>query len=266
MKNIKIIIAIAFTIFAFSSCQKVIDLDVKNAPPRFVAYGGVSDQGGPYSITLSKTINYDEPNVFPTVSGATVTIKDNFGNSETLIENVPGVYSTNALIGTVGRTYQLDITESGNTYSSSAKMASPVAIDSVYLGTFSTPGGLIPALTTTFQDPPGENNYYYINYLINGVELRSYDLISDDLIDGQKIEIFTVGDYDDIDLGDTITVQLQSIDASMFDYYLALQALDESGGGGLGSSVPNNPTSNITGDVLGYFKVYSQTERDYIIQ
>ena len=52
----------------------------------------------------------------------------------------------------------------------------------------------------------------------------------------------------------------------MYEYYRTLEALDNGGGGGLGSSTPDNPTSNITNNALGYFKVFSQTEKDFIVQ
>jgi hypothetical protein len=53
---------------------------------------GFSDLSGPYIIRLSNTVNFNETNVFPPVSGAMVKISDYDGNSEDLIEKSPGIY------------------------------------------------------------------------------------------------------------------------------------------------------------------------------
>ncbi len=265
MKKIFNTLIISALIITFTSCEKVIDLPLDNAEPVLVVSANISDQSGPYSVTLSKTIDYDQPNIFPTVSGAIVTIKDNNGADEILTETTPGTYSTSTLQGTPGNTYELTINEDGKTYTSSAMMPNPINIDTVYIGVFSAFGEPVPILNINFYDTPNEKNYYYLNYLINGEESGDYSLLSDQLRDGELIETGTISDaYEGVGLGDTITVQLQSIDFGMYEYLRTREELDS--GGGFGASTPQNPTSNITGGCLGYFKVYSQTTRDLILQ
>lgn len=267
MKNFKLILLAALSIFSFASCEKVIDLDLESTTPRLVIDGEVTDQPGPYVFNITQTINYNEPNNFPAISGAIITLQDDIGGSEILTEQAPGLYWSTTTQGAPDRTYSLNIQYDNKEYNSSVKMAQPVSIDSVTIEEITTPGGQFPLLTTYFQDPPGENNYYYLNYQINGEDSGDFSFLSDDLRDGEEIVVGTISDdYEDVVLGDTITVQLQHIDATMYEYYRTLEALRDGGGGGIGSTTPDNPVSNITGGALGYFKVYSQTEMDFIIQ
>ncbi len=265
MKNFNILLLAVITIFSFASCEKVIELELKNTEPRLVFDGKLSDQAGPIVFNITQTIDYDQPNNFPQISGAVITLNGN-NNSEVLSEQSPGVYWATAIQGIPGETYSVNINYEGKDYNSSIKMPLPIAIDSVTLDSIVTFRGPLPLLTTSFQDPAGEKNYYYLNYLINGENSGDYSLLNDDLRDGEEIVVGTIStDYEDVGLGDTITVQLQCIDVTMYNYYRTLEALNDAGGGGLGSTTPDNPTSNITGGGLGYFKVYSQTEQDFII-
>jgi hypothetical protein len=43
------------------------------------------------TINVFKTVNFDEPNVYPPVSGAIVQICDDLGNVEVLTEFVNGI-------------------------------------------------------------------------------------------------------------------------------------------------------------------------------
>ncbi len=267
MRHFNIFALAVLIVFSFTSCEKVIDLKIDNAEPRLVASGYVSSEPGPYIFRLSQTIDYDKPNNFPSITGATLILKDDIGNTETLTEEMPGEYWAKNMQGTPGRTYSLNINVNGKEYTSTVPMAAPVSIDSITIEALNTLGGEIPLLTTYFKDPAGEKNYYYLEYLINGIPSGDKSFLSDDLQDGEEINVGTISDeYEGVQIGDTITVLLQCIDASMYEFYRTLEALEDAGGGGIGATTPDNPTPNITGDILGYFKVYSQTEKDFIIQ
>jgi hypothetical protein len=85
----KIIYTFSLIAFIFCSCEKVIDIDLNKADSRIVIEGNITDQAGPYTVRISKTVNFDESNTFPAISGALVKISDNAGNSETLTETQP---------------------------------------------------------------------------------------------------------------------------------------------------------------------------------
>ena len=93
----------------FVACEKVIDIDLNDVEPKIVVEANIDDIEGPYQVKLTKTVNYNQSNMFPTVSDAVVTLSDSEGNTEVLVESVPGIYVSTLIEGVPGRTYTLDI-------------------------------------------------------------------------------------------------------------------------------------------------------------
>src|SRR5688572_5999961 len=107
----------------FSSCEKVIDLDLNSKDPKIVIEGIIDDQPGPYLVRISTSIDYDEANNFPAVTGAQVIINDSQSGNDTLDEIAPGLYQTTSLQGISGHAYTLSVlTTSGKSFMSSATM------------------------------------------------------------------------------------------------------------------------------------------------
>ena len=254
---------IAAAIVTFSSCQKVINIDLNSVAPQIVIEGGISDQPGPYSVSLTKTVNFSDSNVFPPVDGAAVTINDNVGNSETLTEASPGVYKTSTLIGVVGRVYTLSVTANGKNYQAVSTLSVPVNIDTL---TIKTSGGFgggggggggspNKSLDVQFTDPSGIANYYRLIEFVNGVSTNAISITSDNLRDGAVIHRTLRTDSNQkLYSGDTVTVQLESIDYGVYNYF---RTFNNTGGGAFNASSPANPVSNISNGALGYFSAYA---------
>src|SRR5690554_906724 len=105
----KKIFAILFSTILLYSCEKEIDLDLNNSDPQIIIEGSITDAPGPYYVRISKSVNFDEPNSYPPVSGAYVTISDNEGNTDVLTEIEEGLYQTNTIVGAPGNTYNLSV-------------------------------------------------------------------------------------------------------------------------------------------------------------
>ena len=114
------LILIAAVVTIVTSCQKVTDLNLRTAPPKYIIEGNVTNLPGPYTVTLSRTTPFNTSWQFQGVGGATVTVSDNMGNSETLQESQTGVYQTTGLSGVEGRTYALHITVGDQTFTASS--------------------------------------------------------------------------------------------------------------------------------------------------
>jgi hypothetical protein len=252
-------IYVSFLIWVVTtSCQKVVDIDLNASNPALVIEAYLSDQSLD-TVFLSKTVNYDELNIFPPVSGATVKISDDSGNIYILPEILPGTYVASGIAGVPGRSYSLEIITAGITYSSASTMPEPVQIDSLFLqtGYFGDRN-----LNIRFNDAPGIDNYYRLVYRINRSTDKSIHIADDGLRDGEDINYSIHLDNEEGIPGDTITVYLQCIDKQVYDYFRTLLQLRRGGQ----SAAPANPLSNISSDVLGYFSAYSVRSKALIIK
>jgi hypothetical protein len=251
MKKINKLIIIGL-ITVLSSCQKVIDIDIKNKAATVTIEGVVTDDSSiPQTVKITKSVNFSEENSFPTVSGAMVTISDNAGNTATLNETSPGIYQTTSIMGVQGRTYYLNINADGKTYSSVSTMPTKVNLDTVSIGESfgpGAPGG--KAATPVYKDPSGKGNYYRFKLSKSGKEAKSLFLLDDQILDGGVNNRSLVDQDLEFKTGDTAIVTMMCIDKSVQLYFYSLS---QNGNGPDGSATPANPVTNIVGATLGYF-------------
>ena len=265
MKKNRILFITLIAIAYFStSCQKVIQLDLGSSVPRLVIQGNVYDVAGPYEIKISKTVNFDTPNIYPTVTNATVIISDNVGNSEVLSQSSPGTYVTYTLRGIPGRTYKLTVTVDGHGYTASSFMRVGVHIDSVYFRNSLFGGRKLVALN--FTNPLGQEFFYRAVHFVNGKQATGFNVFSENTLKVDTISYSfmsttnrtpTVADPDLVK-GDVISVWLECIDKGVFEYFRTANSE-----GGQNAS-PANPVSNISNGALGYFSACS-VSKDSII-
>lgn len=123
----------------FDSCIDRIQITVPDSySSQLVVDGLITDRPGPYTVRLTKSTRIEKFLEFSQESlpGATVTIFDNMGNLEVLVEKEAGVYQTkvNGIQGIVGRTYSIKIeTKDGKVYESIPDIMNPVGeVDSIY--------------------------------------------------------------------------------------------------------------------------------------
>ncbi|MCW0482336.1 DUF4249 domain-containing protein [Gaoshiqia sediminis] len=260
----------AVFIFLFFSCEKVIEIDLNISEPKIVIESEISNQPGPYTVRLTETVNFREENAFPTLSKATVRIYDDAGNTETLTETITGFYNANAIQGTPGRTYTLEVTTGENTYKAVSTMPPPVNIDTLTVentGSFG-PAGNGETINVQFTDPTGKNNYYRFVLIINGIEQDGVFIDNDELQDGE-IKNLLLTNYSEntkLNTGDYVTVLLQTLDKSTYEYFRTLRQISGSEGGPMEQSTsPANPISNINNGALGYFNTCAVTSKSIII-
>lgn len=268
-------IAYLITALLFTSCEKVIQLDLNSADPKLVIEGNITDQPGPYTVKLTQTINFDQDNTFPPISGASVKISDNAGNTETLAESTPGIYVTSTLTGIPGRVYTLEIIANDKTYTAISSMPSPVVIDTLVTITQSGGGGLGGGGGNTankyveakFTDPAEIANYYRFILYIQNEEQNAIILDNDETKNGQvaKRSVRAGRSAASLKVGDSVKVHMQSIDNNVYEYFRTLNQMG--GGNGItGGSAPANPLTNISGGALGYFNACSVRTKSIKVQ
>ena len=240
-------------VLTLASCQKVINVDLNSSSPQYVIEGNVTDKPGAQKILISRSVNFSDPNSFPEVSGAFVTIKDVTANVlDTLSETAKGTYETHKITGTPGNTYEMYIKVDGREFRAASTMPQPVSIDSILLAKSVFGNDTFP--TPYYQDPISViGNYYRLTLKINKTAVKEFDIRDDEVTNGQVSKFPFFYDTDDnknpkIKSGDSVFMSLQTIDQHVFEFYRTLQETIQQN-----SATQVNPLTNITGGALGYF-------------
>ena len=250
INHLRFVAVFAAAVLITSSCKEKIKLNLESAAPHLVIEANISDQPGPYYVFLTKSNAYYQNNNFPAISGATIVVSDDAGVTDSLKEVSAGIYATDSSYqGVPGRTYRLTVISEGQQYDAVCHMPQPVSLDSA--GTYVNSSNHIRAFCV-FTDPPNESNYYRLSSYQHNFFATSSRALSDRLTNGTT-QVVNVPTDTAIVSGDTIIVELESIDKPVFDYFNSLRTNTTSGL----SAAPANPTTNITNNGLGYFSAYS---------
>lgn len=244
--------------------EEIIELDLNGAPAQYVIEGSVTDEAKPFQVRISQTVEVDQPNDFPAVSGAVVIISDNSGRIDTLSETLPGVYQTSqAIPGASGRTYTLQVWVAGHYFSAHSTMPALVPFQDLRVIPLPFGGENTLVMTPVFTDPAGLGNNYQFVQSNNGVR-QPYIFVADDRNnDGAQISTLLLSPDLETLKGDTVSVEMRNIDRATYKYFVAL---DASNGNGPNASVPANPNNHFEGACMGYFAAYTVQRRSVIVE
>jgi len=257
-KNRTLLCMLVLATALLTSCEKVIQLDLSTTTPRLVIQGNIYDEPGPYVVNISRTVNFDAPNIFPAVTNATVTISDNAGLTEELSQASDGNYVTSALQGKVGQTYTLTVKVDGKTYTASSTIPRVVDIDTIYFKKSIFGGGRL--ITLDFMNQAGKENFYQVIHLVNGKQIPGFSVFSNNTVKSEEISysFMTTNSEPPLVAGDKIEVWLECIDKGVFEYF---RTANRDGGR---SASPANPVSNISNGALGFFNACSVHKKTFI--
>lgn len=259
-------IYLACLFFLFSSCEKVIDVDLNEVNPAIVIEGDLCFSEELVKVMISKTGSYFGGDSLQKVGGATVYLEDQVLNKRTSIEETAqGVYMKNGVVTHPGHVYTLFVELEDITYSASSALSPAVPIDSLsyedYKGAAFFEKGY--RLFLYFSDPPEKKNYYRIKLYNNGLLLNGVNdlIVFDDRgIAGKAIQVRLRGQI--FEEGDTARVEFLSLDEDVYEYFASLRALNNINPG---SPAPANPPSNFSNGALGYFSAWSHDSKTIII-
>lgn len=251
--------ALFITVIAFSSCEKVIDLNLKAAAPQLVIEGSIINATQTPTVRISRSVGFDQPSNFPGVSGATVKITS--GTSAlTLTETSAGVYQGPAIVGRPGRTYTLQVDVDGQTYKASSTMPNQVSIDSVGIEEQSFQGKTDKTVILYYDDPPNVKNQYRFIMSVNGQLVKEVFARNDQFNDGRAVRVALYQDDIPLKSGDKVDLELQCIDERIYTYWFTFSKQSGTGMGN-GSVAPTNPPNNFDKPVLGYFSAHAVNRR-----
>lgn len=216
-------------------------------------------------VHITQTVNFADAAVFPGVSGAMVTIQDDNETPVVLTETGGGMYETSELTGLEDHTYSLKITIGNELFTSLCKVPRQVNFDSLDIVDFNSFDGDRKFSNVTFYDPPGKGNAYRFLQYKNGILNKNIFVLNDDFTDGKinnsLLTYFDRTNDQRIETGDTIKVEMQCIDQSVYKFF---SSLSQSSTGGSDNVAPGNPVTNIEGGALGYFSAYTKQTRTTI--
>lgn len=265
----------------FTSCTERIDIELDDSFTRLIAYGTITTDTTRHYIELSTSTSYYYNEAPPPVTGASLEISDDQGNTVSLTEVEPGKYGTSPLFFALpGRTYTLriELAEEINghrTYLASSSVNPIYPIDSiglVYQPDWGDKG--FYEVTCYYQDPP-TRNFYMFNIFKNGEMLtdtiRNRFVIDDGFFNGNYTNGIGVGflnqanDREVLRVGDTITFQSCNITEEYFNFVQTLQS--ETGfQNPLFSGPPANVKSNISNGAIGFFAAYAVAYSSKVFQ
>jgi hypothetical protein len=261
MKLIKTICLLIATATVFTSCEKEINLDLKNTSPKLVVEGnilwGLDTVINQQELKLSLSANYTgNTNPLP-VTNAIVMVNDGT-NTYTYNHIENGVYRS-SFIAANNKTYKLIINYEGDEYNAYETLkAGGAAIDSLAVNYFpsalGSPEGNFITVNTT--DPLNERNFYlwqlYINeqLMINPSPGNIYRAIQkDDYFNGQPLINYLPFDNFPVVTGDIARMHQLNISEQMYNYYYSIFNLTGS------SPVSGDvPPGKIRGNILNLNK------------
>jgi hypothetical protein len=244
------------------SCEKVIDVKVKGAEKKYVIEGVLTNEPGKCQVKISQTLDLSNDNTFKGISGAMVTITDDKGIVSTLAESAPGIYQS-VLIGKPGTVYTLAVQITGSRFTAQSTMPYPVAIDSLYISSMDMFGEKTLMPNVVFQDPSEKGNAYRFVQYHNGKKSSDIFVQNDVLSNGRLNTTTLFQDENDMKKGDSVVVELHSIDSNMYTYWFSLY---QGATGNEESASPANPVTNIKEGALGYFSAHTVSKRTVIVQ
>jgi hypothetical protein len=269
------------------SCEKDIDIDLKETEPRLVVEGSIENGAYP-TVVLSKSLDYFgtiTPDLLLSsfVRQADVTITEGTNVYKLPEDSIPltnGIfyyfYSTKDLTGKLNTSYTLNINAEGRNYSATTTIPQITRqIDSLWAEKAPVQDTILYRMMITATDKPGFGDYVrYFTKTNSDPFFPGYNSVFDDqVIDGKTYTIQVDRginknvDGEDTDIyynpGDTATLKLCNIDRITFDFWRTFEFSFQSIGNPFSS--PTKILSNISNGGLGYFGGYAAQYRTVIM-
>lgn len=292
-------------IVLLGSCSKEITVDLPQTEEKFVIEGHIENDRAPM-VLVSRTQNYFEPTDISSlsdvyVSGATVQVSD--GTNTLILDEVCSSSLTPAelesaavqvgldpflmfvldicfytitdpntpLVGTVGRSYSLEVQVEGKTLTSRSKLPNPVGLDSVWFQLEDPDeNDSLGFSWATLNDPDTAGNFYRwsarrINSYASGQVKDAFfisplgSIFDDRFITGQAFDFFAFRgtapfsekeddeneEVNRFKVGDTIVVRFLSMNEAEYEFFRTYEANYASAGDLF--TTPTNIRTNVDG-------------------
>lgn len=279
----KKLIAIIITAFAFTACEKIVDIEIPSEGTLIVIESEIYSAKDIWRVKLSTNQPYFDQDSADHVSTASVYIAELGGDTVFLNYADTGMYvSTDSHQCEVGKSYELNVVYDGQVYRATEKLKNAFPIDKI-LSFFLPPDvSFFPSGNYAFiqgQADPSQSNFYifktYRNDTLKSTELDddafgsvsllnstfNADDITGELASGKLPRPILFDVVED----DTIRVEQFAVSEEYYKFRIDLNA-QQSRSGTPFDPPPANPNNNISNGGLGYFSVAHKETATLIVE
>lgn len=260
----KTYILFVLTLMIFSSCEKVVDIDVPSIEPKliidasFEVYFDETPISAKNVVKLTESADYFDE-IIPVVSNATVFLTNLSDNTiiSFVDSNADGNYEPDTdFIPADNIEYELTVIHNNETYKGKATKIKSTRIIDVEQGDETLFSGNEVEISVKIQDEKNIENYYFFDFQNN-----NYSVIEDRFFDGQEYEVPNFYSEDDIILPTAVNIRMLGISKEYFTYLRILIGQSGQNGGGPFETVPTSLLGNMVNTTnennfpLGYFHI-----------
>lgn len=279
------IFSLLFVAVVISACEKNVTVEVPAGEEAIVIEGYIETGQNPFVI-VSKTLPFfgqiSQNDVFQNlIANATVIVND--GVTIDTLNGFGGIYTSNRITGTVGRTYNLTVIANGKTLTATTSIIAPIPLDSTWFKVDGQRDSLGFAWGKLNEPDTLGNCYRWFARRINRytfgedsgkvkdstfIAALGGSVFEDKFVNGESFDIsfprgsFNFSDKEDdnnderffFKRGDTIVVKFCTIDRAHYSFWRAAETQVSNNGNPFGS--PQPVTGNINGG-LGIWGGYS---------
>ncbi|WP_162915783.1 DUF4249 family protein [Paraflavitalea soli] len=284
MKQYKLYIVALVALYTFSSCEKVIDVNLPDGEKLPYLDAWITNKPGKQTIKFLRAVNYLENKAPEVVTGAQIVVTDVTDNKTYNFTFQNGAYEYDAgaaAIGIIGHTYKLNITWDGQQFEATDKLTRVTKVDSIsveYRDEEKTSGdekvGYYAEMHA--RDLIGGTDYTWIrtykngslNYHVNemvAIDASFYEDASDGYVFIEPFREGITSDGEPYEKGDVVKVVLRSLSKPTYDFLD--QLIDQLYSGGLFAKVLQNVPSNIFNKqadskkkIYGWFGTVAESE------
>ncbi len=265
MKISSLLILVFLATLLISACEDVIQVNVTPATEQLAVDAFINNNSTRQTIRLNQTVPYFFEGDAPTVGGAKVTLKNRTTGREFVFEDTKagGIYAWQPVgkesIGTTGNAFLLTVQYQNVTFTAESSLNRTTKVDSITYGFREKGfGEAKEGYYAEFygRDLPGQKDFYWIRsyrnsryqsriltYATNGIGGTDNNNGSDGFPFIPPIRGGINFDRDPYQLGDTIRVEIWSINQETLDFFI--QAESQINNGGLFARPPENVRSNL---------------------
>lgn len=268
MKKTSIIIFLA--IIFFSSCTDIIELDLKEADPRIIIEATLNATDSTCSVLVTNSSTFYDTSAVVGVTGMNVVLTKNENTFIVLDEISAGNYFADNIVADSSDVFSISLTDKdGVVYSASAKTPTAPGQFLTIFGSIGDQSSHVDSAGNVIEylfglcywfDIPNEEDYYRFKIYKDGEYLAdSYNFVDDKTAVGDTMQ---TGLSEFFLAGDTVSIEMLSINKEAFDYFIELQDVISAGSN---STTPFNPIGNFDNNALGYFCIQHVVREDFIV-